>query len=139
MPLQVDSREDVIVTDVERMARSTSGGVAFVSSHPEAIVCVLDTRRVLGVIHPDELSENQLAILAAGSKVFSTYTAEDWRIDPAYYELIRSVAYGLTRMEAARQAGYSERHARRILAGIAERARVGAEFSWAALAPLLAV
>lgn len=138
VPLPVDNREDVIVTDDEAIAKRANGFVAFLSTDLRAIMRVLATSRVLGVIHPDRLSDEIVAALASRSKIYSWYTADDWHIETAHYELISSVANGDTRAQAAERAGYSERQARRILARIAEEARVEGDFNWGSLAPLLA-
>lgn len=138
VPLPVDDGADVILTDDEVVAKRANGLVAFLSTDLRAIMRVLARCRVLGVIHPDRLSDDIVAALAARSKIYSCYTADDWDIETAHYVLISSVANGDTRAQAAEQAGYSERQARRILARIAEEARVEGDFNWGSLAPLLA-
>jgi hypothetical protein len=125
--------ENVTITD--RLAGPGKPFVLVSTSLP-TIMSASTMDRCRAILLTKDVTAPLVRAISLGVKAYSTFHATDLRIDRSHWQLIACRSHGLTNAEAARVVGYSERHARRILAELTRTARVPSCFRWPLLSPL---
>ncbi len=133
LPLLTDATSDVVVTD--RISEVTRAGtpVAFVAGELSDIIRVISV--ATGILVPSDVTTAHLTLIARGSHVYSTFTADELGIDSMEWTMVSLAARGIRPAESAPMVGYSQRTIRRKLNHFSRPSPAG-HFEWIRLAPL---